>query len=534
MRETTSTRCGWFARAYFAEFSFAFIGIGILRFWYQYNLYNLHSTTDYGAGVAWTNILRAAVIGVLLLCAFRGELGVRSRNMLVWGSMVLMTVSSVFNFWELVTGDFSLEVARFVTCGIGLVWGGGMWMDFFSRLRPARALLYLLCGLALSCVLSLLFGYLPEYTMGLVNLFVPALAVLAYWSAMHLLDERGVPGPLGVGNGSGHLATACPPVRYDVDQLPRLRCLTAAYFLFALVLGIALGFPDGVPRALPQGVRSVHQLFVVAVLAFVALYVLARCGRFRFPVVWLFENFLLGLAIVLLIGDGDAPWAHTLATALMLTAESFFYSFTFFTSYDLGRHMRRPPMFMLGVMYGGTLLCMGVGRLLSFYAASMPGGVLAMAVVMSVLVVVELLLGACSTMFDHGLPLFGDVASDARELRDRAVREMPVDAVAPTGEGSVREAVQGEAACAEQGMLTVGAPSFDQVEDALADLRRRCGLTEVEVRIADLIAHGRTRAVIAADLGYSENTIRNYTRSLYQKVGVHSKQELIDLLEPKG
>lgn len=28
----------WFSRAYLTEFTFAFIGIDILRFWYQYNL----------------------------------------------------------------------------------------------------------------------------------------------------------------------------------------------------------------------------------------------------------------------------------------------------------------------------------------------------------------------------------------------------------------------------------------------------------------------------------------------------------------
>ena len=126
-------RAGVFGRFFLHDFTFAFIGIGILRFWYQYNLYNLHSTTDFGIGVAWSNILRGAVGLFLVACALRGELSPRVRNVLVWGSLILMTASGAFNFLELVTKSTSFEVARYVTCGLGLVWGGGMWMDFLAQ-----------------------------------------------------------------------------------------------------------------------------------------------------------------------------------------------------------------------------------------------------------------------------------------------------------------------------------------------------------------------------------------------------------------
>ena len=109
-------RAGVFGRFFLHDFTFAFIGIGILRFWYQYNLYNLHSTTDFGIGVAWSNILRGAVGLFLVACALRGELSPRVRNVLVWGSLVLMTASGAFNFLELVTKSTSFEVARYVTC----------------------------------------------------------------------------------------------------------------------------------------------------------------------------------------------------------------------------------------------------------------------------------------------------------------------------------------------------------------------------------------------------------------------------------
>ena len=42
---------------------------------------------------------------------------------------------------------------------------------------------------------------------------------------------------------------------------------------------------------------------------------------------------------------------------------------------------------------------------------------------------------------------------------------------------------------------------------------------------------GRTGAYIAETLVISENTARGHVRRLYTKLGVHSRQELIDLVE---
>ena len=46
-----------------------------------------------------------------------------------------------------------------------------------------------------------------------------------------------------------------------------------------------------------------------------------------------------------------------------------------------------------------------------------------------------------------------------------------------------------------------------------------------------MIAHGRTAAYIVSQLMLSTNTVRGYVQELYAKIGVHSKQELIDLFQ---
>lgn len=82
----------------------------------------------------------------------------------------------------------------------------------------------------------------------------------------------------------------------------------------------------------------------------------------------------------------------------------------------------------------------------------------------------------------------------------------------------------------------MGAPvekSLDASRPQIAGFAERLGLSDTEKSIVALISHGRSRKVIASTLGYSQNTIRNYTRTIYAKAGVHSKQELLDLLEPE-
>ena len=49
--------------------------------------------------------------------------------------------------------------------------------------------------------------------------------------------------------------------------------------------------------------------------------------------------------------------------------------------------------------------------------------------------------------------------------------------------------------------------------------------------MAALIVQGRSKAYIASLLYLSENTVRTHTKTLYAKLDVHSKQELIDLFQ---
>lgn len=62
---------------------------------------------------------------------------------------------------------------------------------------------------------------------------------------------------------------------------------------------------------------------------------------------------------------------------------------------------------------------------------------------------------------------------------------------------------------------------------------REHGLTERESEILGLFVTGRSMSYIADELVLSTNTVKTHVRHIYEKCGVHGKQELIDLVQKR-
>ena len=45
------------------------------------------------------------------------------------------------------------------------------------------------------------------------------------------------------------------------------------------------------------------------------------------------------------------------------------------------------------------------------------------------------------------------------------------------------------------------------------------------------MARGKTNAAVAEELVVSENTVKFHLKSIYQKLGIHSKAEVMKLIE---
>lgn len=75
------------------------------------------------------------------------------------------------------------------------------------------------------------------------------------------------------------------------------------------------------------------------------------------------------------------------------------------------------------------------------------------------------------------------------------------------------------------------------LESAVSSLGQEYGLTRRETQIFMLLAQGRTSPYISSELLIGVNTVNTHKRRIYQKLGVHDKQELIDMVKellPEG
>lgn len=74
-------------------------------------------------------------------------------------------------------------------------------------------------------------------------------------------------------------------------------------------------------------------------------------------------------------------------------------------------------------------------------------------------------------------------------------------------------------------------PGDESLEAALRDLATDYRITPREADALALLARGRNRRYISEELVVSEETVKSHVSSIYAKLGVHTQQELLDVVE---
>ena len=101
---------------------------------------------------------------------------------------------------------------------------------------------------------------------------------------------------------------------------------------------------------------------------------------------------------------------------------------------------------------------------------------------------------------------------------------------------SFESAIQGIGPVAPAAIEPIGDAAGDMpsLEDNCRTVAERFGLTNRESEVLELLARGRTSPVIQEKLFLSHNTVKTHVRHIYTKMGIHSQQELIDIVEHAG
>lgn len=94
-----------------------------------------------------------------------------------------------------------------------------------------------------------------------------------------------------------------------------------------------------------------------------------------------------------------------------------------------------------------------------------------------------------------------------------------------------RGAGDGEPAASHAAAMNEAEGAEDAMALRCAVVVERYGLSAREADVLGFLARGRDVPYIAEELVISKNTVRTHTKSIFAKTGVHSRQELIDVVE---
>lgn len=93
---------------------------------------------------------------------------------------------------------------------------------------------------------------------------------------------------------------------------------------------------------------------------------------------------------------------------------------------------------------------------------------------------------------------------------------------------------RGQSASEPGAASTGGGAFYDLLGREARFVRDEYGLTKRETEVAFLLLEGRNRPYIRDELIISLHTVHAHARSIFAKCGVHSQQELIDLVRPRA
>lgn len=200
--------------------------------------------------------------------------------------------------------------------------------------------------------------------------------------------------------------------------------------------------------------------------------------------------------------------------------------------YTMRNELPSTPLYALCI--GPTLLAMAIGSQTAALAGPATAGDIAQGT--SILVVCLVLLAAVMAVVGSGKDRApASLSEDEIMERPRRLRA--------AGSGLRRRKAkrneQDVKSAAEHGSETAEAATDDSEPDAsVSDDRhpirehlKEHGLSAREVEVAELLMRGNRVSAIASRLYISENTVRGHAKNIYRKLGVHNRQELIDLGE---
>ena len=463
---------------------------------------------------------------LLALVAFRRNQASFSSRYLVAMPATLIVAATVLAYLvaEDVGGTFVAYVAG-VVIGAASAIGLFSWVEMLAVVGVAARIVTVVLAICLKSLLGLACTAAGAYA-GVLPLSVLALVVLA---VLIIHEAR-----------NAH--REIKPLIMRPTSSSHFKLLLGALVVYAFIFGVTAGNTAAVARVstmLESNRGTDACMFVVSGVLFVALLLagskvrLSAVGRILTPV--LAVLFLMHI----LIGGSAGGWLPRLTTGFWDIVQAF----VLLVLIDVSQSGVASLSFVFPIGWGvvsfgyacGTL----VGQATGLYFGNDFAAVQAITVTMTILAVIaSSVLAAAqypSPKPDVNMPF---VPVDGKSEGFEGVAVRGVDAAAAeivaqagaTGPASANVAAPAALGVAQNPVV----PVADPIAQACAVIAKKYMLSEREGEVLDLLARGNTRMSIAEKLVISENTVRVHVKNIYAKLHIHSKQQLIDMVDKRA
>lgn len=404
----------------------------------------------------------------------------------------LVVVGSPVSSWYVGAGAAILGV------GLGVLFVS--WASVFTRFDVRDATTLVLIALVVCAVLSLVAEVLSLVVLELVFICSTCVSVVLLLVSRQLIRTEVAP----------RSVVYAPEELVDAKKQPR----TARELLKSVLKAIgnplfcaaAIAFAVAITRTMtlstkPDAVGVLGALCMAVGSGVLLVVMRGRWGRraSQVTIPLLFRIMFPLVATLLLVLSIGGEKFEQMASAAVFALYAIMFALIIPASVDSARREGSPAVAVYGVFAGIVYVVFAGATLLGTWLFAEGGG-----------------FGATTSLVATLLVLY--VLAMAYALVQRR---------ATASEGA-----------AESGGGTAVPTTPSELDDLPDPIERRClvlseqfALSPRETDVLVAFAHGRNVSYLAEQLYLSPNTIRSHSKTLYTKLGVHSKQELLNLVE---
>lgn len=455
-----------------------FLGLGLYRAWIE--IVYVGTWIEFPTlMLAGQDVFDIAMVGVLLVCALlhRRVTPLFRKRAMLWVSVGLTSVGTLVNYLSILRPELAAAVSlpTAVVCGVGVAFLILIWSELYSCLSPYRVAVYYAASiLACAAVVFVCRGFILSY-VAVVSVLLPLASLACALHAFSLLPERDLPAPRRA------------VVSFPWKPVALMSIYAFAYGLRENELTAVMG-----PMS-SWGVVLASLIVLVGIVFF----------RNRFDLDVMYRVALPAMVCSLVLVPASGVLGSTFANICASLSYTAFSILIVCILCDLSRRYGFSAVMLFGLERGIRAIFSLLGRTAETGLATL--GVAGMSD-LAITGVTAVLVTICAVMLWREplgnsrweLPLIEPEVDDKRETLDVGAQE-------------VRRINSLSAAC--------------------SGVRKRYQLTPREEDVLFLLVQGKSIAEVADDLVVAKGTAKVHVRHIYEKLGVHTRDELKQVVE---